>query len=95
MYYVFNGQNASTGVPNEITGNMSYYGDVLKFNSKKEALEYVEDKSGFSAQELIVAGTKRTMRKYCLGMTVADFELWLEHDPVLVKDEDGRWVEEE
>ena len=73
-YYVFNGQNASTGEPNKVTGRVSFYGTVLAFETKKEALKYVEDNERCEARYITVAGTKSDMRKYCLGSSVDDFE---------------------
>ena len=75
-YYVFDGQNATTGKPNEITGRMSNYGEVLTFRSKKEAVEYANNSRGTG---IVKAGTKSIMRKYCLGMTVANFEEYLKY----------------
>ena len=73
-YYVFDGQNASTGEPNRRTGRMSFYGMVRKFESKREAIEYAADNEKEQAQYITIAGTKSDMRKYCLGCSVADFE---------------------
>ena len=93
-YYVFDGQNASTGEPNKVTGRMSFYGTVYSFESKKEALEYVADKDQDSAHQIIVAGTKSAMRGYCLGCSVADFVYNIEQGPVMKKDENTQAWEE-
>ncbi len=89
-YYVFNGQNASTGSANKVTGFMSYYGSVIKFDSKKEALEYVDDK--WNGNDIITAGTKRKMRTFCLGMSVRNFEEYLNYIDTMYKDEEGIWA---
>ena len=70
-YFVFDGQNASTGTPNRVTGRMSFYGQVLKFHSKKEAKQYEEESR---STDICIAGMKAIMRKYCLGMSVSQFE---------------------
>jgi len=90
-YYVFNGQNATTGTANKNTGEMSFYGEVLTFSSKKTALEYVEDNATGMASDICKAGTKSTMRKYCLGMSVRDFEEYLLHTYYTCKNEYGIW----
>jgi len=73
-YFVFDGQNASTGEPNRVTGRMSFYGEVLKFHSKKEAKQFEEESR---STNLCIAGTKSKMRGYCLGMSVSQFEEYL------------------
>ena len=90
-YYVFNGQNASTGRPNKITGEMNFYGEVLVFSDKKTALEYVEDNDTNFQSTICKAGTKATMRKYCLGMSVFDFEEMLYQSDYVSKNENGLW----
>lgn len=87
-YYVFDGQNATTGSPNRITGRMSNYGNTLKFKTKKEALEYVEDYRGYA---ICRAGTKKTMRTYDLGCSVAIFEEYFHMVGYTTKNENGYW----
>ena len=69
-YYVFDGQNTTTGTPNRITGNMSFYGRFLKFHTKKEAVEYVENYRGY---DICKIGTRKTLRKYDLGSSVFNY----------------------
>ena len=90
-YYVFKGQNASTGKPNPITGRMNFYGDVLVFENKGIALAFVEDFETPMANDICEAGTKRTMRKYCLGMSVVNFEEMIHQTYYTYKDENGEW----
>lgn len=78
-YYLFVGQNATTGTPNAKTGNLSYYGDVYKFRSLKERNQYIEEKTGFSCQEKIVAGGYQKMRSLNLGSSVINFNEWMKH----------------
>ena len=70
-YYVFDGENATTGEVNRNNGKMSNFGFVLKFRSKQDAVNYVNHYRGFG---LCVAGTRQKMRGYCLGMSVRNFE---------------------
>ena len=74
-YFVFDGQNASTGTPNEITGRMSFYGHFLKFKTKKEAKDYVDHYRGY---DICRAGTRNTLRKYDLGSSVLDYNFNLD-----------------
>ncbi len=77
-YFVFDGQNASTGTPNKITGHMSFYGTFHKFETKEKALKFVEDNETGYASDICVAGTKRTLRKYDLGSSVTDYNYHLD-----------------
>lgn len=88
-YFVFDGQNASTGTPNKITGRMSFYGHYLKFKTKKEAAEYAEKNETGFAGDILVAGTRNTLRKYDFGSSVLDYNYYLDqmdyttdYDPV-------------
>lgn len=90
-YYVFKGQNASTGVPNKKTGRMSFFGSILKFDSKNDALKFVDEHDRGYAQQLCIAGTKKTMRKYCLGMTVKNIEECLSYIEITKKNDAGCW----
>jgi len=88
-YFVFDGQNASTGTAHPITGRMSFYGEIMKFHSKEEALEYVDNYRG---SDICKAGVKSTMRKYCLGISVESFERDLEWtDYRTFNEETGYW----
>jgi len=69
-YFVFDGENASTGTPNVITGEMSFYGNTYKFKCKKDAVDYVNEYRGY---EICKAGTARTLRKYNLGSSVINY----------------------
>jgi len=76
-YYAFKGQNASTGDPNPITGRMSFWGEILCFDSAKDRKKYIELKESCYAQDILVAGSKSSLRKYCLGMSVANYNDYL------------------
>jgi len=69
-YYVFCGQNATTGTPHPTTGRMSCYGSYLAFETKKYAQEYVDNYTGL---EMCVAGTAMMLRKYSLGISLHNY----------------------
>jgi len=77
-YFVFVGENASTGKPNPITGEMSFWGNMRKFHSKKSAKQYVEEYRGTGICEM---GTARTLRKYNRGCSVKAYLEDLEYIP--------------
>lgn len=89
MTYVFKGQNASTGESNKITGRMSFYGEVLAFNTRKEAIQYVEDFETPYHSDICVIGGRRVMRQYCLGMTVASFNEYLDFEDMNPTEKNG------
>jgi hypothetical protein len=73
--YVFRGQNASTGTPNEKTGRMSMYGTIYKFENRADAVSFAGE-SG-PCHTLIVVGGKARMRDLCLGLSMQQFEAHL------------------
>ena len=75
-YYVFCGENATTGRPNSTTGNFSTYGEILLFHSKNSAIEYTENYRGYG---ICKAGNLAVMRKFCLGMTVNNFNEYVKY----------------
>jgi len=77
QWYVFDGQNATTGTPNDRTGRMSYWGDLHAFSSKKKALDYVDAHDDNFQGQICAAGGRQTMRKYCLGLSLDHFDLYL------------------
>ena len=91
-YYVFIGQNASTGNPHPITGHYSAYGRHLAFRTKKERDEYYEDWYSNNPSEFIVKCSINTARKFSLGMSVRDYQDYLLSLPYGYKDDLGRWV---
>ena len=82
-WYVFDGQNTTTGNPNSRTGLHSIYGQLFAYSSKKEAMNYVEEAGGRFQGQICVAGGKRTMRKFFLGLSTKQFERYLD---ILVSD---------
>lgn len=81
-YFVFKGQNASTGTPNKNTGNMSFYGSVYRFKTKKRAVEWAEENDTGYTGCLVVSGTAKKMREYCLGSTMESFIDYLNYTDV-------------
>lgn len=78
---VFVGQNASTGTPNRTTGRMSTYGEMYKFNSRKNAIEFAEKNDTGNASCVSVVGTRNTIRKYNFGISVANYNEHIDNIP--------------
>lgn len=72
-YYVFVGQNATTGQPNPITGRLSYYGNIIAFRDKAIAKAYVNNFYSNNSSEFAKAGTAKTLRKYKQGQTMFNY----------------------
>ena len=79
VYYLFVGQNASTGKPNKITGHYSYWGRIYAFSSKGERDIVYNHLDGRDARDKIVKGGRSVMRSFCLGASVAQFNESLDH----------------
>ena len=75
-YYVFVGQNATMGTPNANTGLMSNYGSVYCFRSKEKAKHFADNYN--HPREFAKAGSARSIRKFCLGLSVRDYLYSLE-----------------
>lgn len=88
QWYVFIGQNASTGRPNLITDRYSFWGTVYKAESKKTAIDYADQCWDPSSTNKCVAGGKATMRQFCLGQSVRDFEFDLQNAETVYWDEE-------
>ena len=78
-YYAFKGQNASFGKPNERTGLMSTYGDLIAFSSRANRDYFVENYYGNNPSEFVVSANKKQARGYCLGMSVRSYEEYLRY----------------
>lgn len=73
-YFVFIGQNASTGTPHTTTGHYNFYGTYYAADSKEQAQEFIDNRVCYNSFEAIEkAGTINTLRKYSLGNT------WLQY----------------
>ena len=78
-FYVWLGQNATCGEPNMITGRLSRFGDVLIFSTKAKRDAFIEDYYDPNGNKRAVAGSKKDMRGYNLGMSVRAFEEYISY----------------
>ena len=78
VYYLFAGQNATTGTPHKITGHYNLYGRIYAFSSKAVRDTVYNHLDGRNAQEKIVKGGKAIMRSFCLGWSMLDFTDYLD-----------------
>ena len=77
LFALFVGQNASTGRPNQQTGRMSFYGDVMRFDSAKTRQYYIDNHRFSINDHIIVPGGWEKMRSYCLGMDMYNFQEYI------------------
>ena len=77
-YYVFVGQNATIGDPNPRTGMHSFWGCFYSFSSKQKRDEWVEENDSGYVSEICEAVTRRSGRKYDLGISIADYNYHLD-----------------
>jgi hypothetical protein len=80
VYYAWNGEMATTGTPNRITGNYSKWGDLFVADTKEEAEKWLDDQVYRPVR--FVTTSKARVRRQHLGMSVADFEEMLEYTRV-------------
>lgn len=91
-FYAFVGQlNTSCGNPNKITGRMSTYGINLVFESKKDRDRYVKEYVDYKGNTTAISCTKKELRAYNLGSSVADFEQDLQNCLVYWDAINERW----
>lgn len=85
--FVFIGENASTGTPNENTGRMSFYGQVYRIDGTlRQAREWSDMKEHRTTRKICVVGGKKKMRQYCLGQTMRNFEETLHYAQTVYPD---------
>lgn len=73
-FFVFIGQNASTGEPHHLTGRMSFFGRYYGgFGSRQDAVAFAAAHDDGSPQTISVAGTARSLRCYSLGCSVQSY----------------------
>jgi len=84
--WIFVGQNASCGTPNEKTGRMSMYGDFYQAPDRKTAKEWAEKMDDGSAHTIVAIGGKRAMRQFNLGASMRQFGENLEYCPEVYRD---------
>lgn len=87
FYGLFIGQNASTGTSNNQTGGMSFYGNVLRFDSIKTRAYYIETHQFDANEVIIVPGGRQTMRNYCLGMSLHTFVEYVNYLDVITMED--------
>lgn len=91
-YYLWIGQNATTGKPNPITGYYSYYGRIIKFATKSLRDEYIDQWRSNNSSEFIEPDNRKTARQYCLGDSVKDYLEYLDHCcHEYFKTDSGKW----
>lgn len=79
FYLAFYGQpNTTTGQPNESTGFMSRYGNLYAFSSKEKRSEWLSDNETNVANEVCCAVTKREARSYNLGLSIEEYDRYLD-----------------
>jgi len=78
--------NATTGTANKQTGRYSRHGSYLKFNSSKDRQEYISNHL-YSKDFWYICG-KGTGRRFSLGMSLADYNEYLEQLPTMTKVDD-------
>jgi hypothetical protein len=90
-YYLWIGQNASTGTPNAITGQYSNYGKIIKFKTKALREEFDEQYRP-NGYEFTCKVNRKTARQYCLGQSVRECLEYLDHGALeYFKTESGSW----
>ena len=72
-YYVFIGQNATTGTANKQTGQYSNYGNILCFKYKVDAKRYVSEFYSNISYQFAVAGSAMSLRRFKRGLSVRDY----------------------
>ena len=77
---VFCGENASTGEPHPITGNMSFWGYYKAFSDRSKAIKFRDYYDSNNPQGKSDIGTAKTMRKYSLGCSVQNYLEDLEYN---------------
>lgn len=78
----FGGKSTTTGEPNSRTGSLSHAGEAVVFTTQSALCNWLdrEDRSipsgmGGGIREQV---TKKGLRELCLGMSVADFEEYID-----------------
>lgn len=71
--FIFIGQNASTGKPNKITGNRSFFGQFFSCKNLAEARKAAERVRNPYDAQIVDYGCARKLRQYDLGPSVATY----------------------
>ena len=73
-YFFFDGEPATWGTPNPKTGMHNKFGQTYRFKSKEDAVTFY---SAASYKPVQIIGKARAMRQFHLGVSVADFNEFL------------------
>lgn len=74
-FYAYVGQNATTGTAHATTGKFSMYGDIIAFSTIDKRDQFVAEYS--DTNNYAEKCNRNTARKYCLGITVENFNDWV------------------
>ena len=77
-FYVFVGQNATTGKPNPKTGYYSFFGQCYQFRTKSERDVYHSEFRSNNPSEFCVKVNRRSARRYNLGMNMRDYNEYMD-----------------
>jgi hypothetical protein len=84
MYLIFIASgNATTGQPNKQTGRHNRHGGYLKFRTREERANYLTDNPHDNVYWCTCG--KGTGRRFSLGMSLADYNEYLNQIPAMVK----------
>jgi len=78
-YLLWIGQNATTGQPNTKTGHYSNYGYIVKFKSLSERRAFIDQWRPNNPSEFCRIVNRKTARQFCLGMTMRDYNDYIDH----------------
>lgn len=76
----WDGRSTTTGSPNTKTGSFSIAGDICVFKSKKDRDEWIKNTSYKYGSPQRTAVSKNELRKLSAGMSLSDFNEWIEHE---------------
>ena len=76
-HFLWIGQNATTGEPNQQTGELSYYGGFIAFASKESRDEYYNNWRRVNPSERCIKCTANTGRQFKLGLSVHNYWFYL------------------
>lgn len=87
------GRSTTTGSPNTKTKKLSIAGDMFVFKTKKDRDEWIKNTSYKYGNAQRIAVSKAELRKLCAGMSLSDFNEWIDHEKqMLDTDQLGWWA---
>lgn len=79
-YLAWVGQNATTGTPHKVTGNMSMYGKLVSFDKKTDRDVFVDGFYSNNPSEFArKTNAKEAKTLYLAGLTQNQFDEYLQH----------------